>query len=42
MRATVEAVKKLDSSKVTGIQGDVSNMADLDKMFNIIEFTVFI
>ncbi|CAF3820974.1 unnamed protein product [Rotaria sp. Silwood1] len=32
-----EAVKKIGSSKVTGIQGDVSNMADLDKMFNIIE-----
>lgn len=32
-----EAVKKTGSSKVTGIQGDVSNMADLDKMFNIIK-----
>lgn len=32
-----EAVKKIGSSKVTSIQGDVSNMADLDKMFDIIE-----
>jgi NAD(P)-dependent dehydrogenase (short-subunit alcohol dehydrogenase family) len=32
-----EAVKKLDSKNVTAVQGDVSNMADLDKLYDIIK-----
>ncbi|CAF0743407.1 unnamed protein product [Didymodactylos carnosus] len=32
-----EAVKKLGSKKVTGIQGDTSNMADLDKLCDVIK-----
>ncbi|UJR14294.1 hypothetical protein I4U23_001284 [Adineta vaga] len=32
-----EAVKKLKSDRVTGIQGDVSNMADLDKIYDTIK-----
>ena len=32
-----KAVKKLDSKKVTAVQGDASNLADLDKLFNLIK-----
>ena len=32
-----EAIKKLDSKKVTAIQGDTSNLADLDKLYNVIK-----
>src|SRR4051812_24828008 len=32
-----EAVKKIGSKNVTAVQGDVSNMADLDKLYSIIE-----
>ncbi|CAF2475299.1 unnamed protein product [Rotaria sp. Silwood2] len=32
-----EAVKKLGNNNVTGIQGDVSNMADLDKLYSVIQ-----
>jgi len=32
-----EAVKKLGSKKVTAVQGDVSNMADLDKLYDVIK-----
>jgi NAD(P)-dependent dehydrogenase (short-subunit alcohol dehydrogenase family) len=32
-----EAVKKLGSKKVTAVQGDASNIADLDKLYNVIK-----
>jgi NAD(P)-dependent dehydrogenase (short-subunit alcohol dehydrogenase family) len=32
-----KAVKKLDSKKVTAVQGDASNMTDLDKLFDVIK-----
>jgi len=32
-----EAVKKLGSKNITAIQGDVSKMADLDKVYNVIK-----
>ncbi|CAF1259658.1 unnamed protein product [Rotaria sp. Silwood1] len=32
-----EAVKKLDNKNVTAIQADASNMADLDKLYSIIQ-----
>jgi NAD(P)-dependent dehydrogenase (short-subunit alcohol dehydrogenase family) len=32
-----EAVKKLDCKKVTAIQGDASNLADLDELYNVIK-----
>ncbi|CAF1089122.1 unnamed protein product [Adineta steineri] len=32
-----EAVKKLDSKKITGVQGDASNMNDLDNLYNLIK-----
>ena len=31
-----EAVKKINSTSVTAVQGDVSNMADLDKLYDVI------
>ena len=31
------ALKQLDSNKVTTIQGDSSNMADLDKIYKVIK-----
>jgi NAD(P)-dependent dehydrogenase (short-subunit alcohol dehydrogenase family) len=31
-----EAVKKINSEHVTAVQGDVSNMADLDRLYNLI------
>ena len=32
-----DAVKKLDSKKVTAVQGDSSNLADLDRLYNVIK-----
>jgi NAD(P)-dependent dehydrogenase (short-subunit alcohol dehydrogenase family) len=32
-----EAVKKLNSKKVTAVQGDTSNLADLDNLYNVIK-----
>src|ERR1700722_9067573 len=32
-----EAVKKIGSKNVTAVQGDVSNMADLDKLYSVIQ-----
>jgi NAD(P)-dependent dehydrogenase (short-subunit alcohol dehydrogenase family) len=32
-----EAVKKLGSKKVTAVQGDASNIADLDKLYDVIK-----
>ncbi|CAF3823416.1 unnamed protein product [Rotaria sp. Silwood1] len=32
-----EAVKKIGSKNVTAVQGDVSNMADLDRLYDIIQ-----
>jgi NAD(P)-dependent dehydrogenase (short-subunit alcohol dehydrogenase family) len=32
-----EAVKKLGSKKVTAVQGDTSNLADLDKLYDLIK-----
>jgi NAD(P)-dependent dehydrogenase (short-subunit alcohol dehydrogenase family) len=32
-----KAVKQLDSNKVTEIQGDASNIADLDKVYDVIK-----
>ncbi|CAF1172872.1 unnamed protein product [Didymodactylos carnosus] len=32
-----EAVKKIGSKNVTAVQGDVSNMADLDKLYSLIK-----
>ena len=32
-----EAVKKIGSTNVTAVQGDVSNMADLDHLYNVIQ-----
>ncbi|CAF3894390.1 unnamed protein product [Adineta steineri] len=32
-----EAVKKLDNKNVTAVQGDTSNLADLDKLYDIIK-----
>jgi NAD(P)-dependent dehydrogenase (short-subunit alcohol dehydrogenase family) len=32
-----EAVKKLDSKKITAVQGDASNLADLDKLYDVIK-----
>ncbi|CAF1199444.1 unnamed protein product [Rotaria sordida] len=32
-----EAVKKIGSTNVTAVQGDISNMADLDNLYNIIK-----
>ncbi|CAF1526542.1 unnamed protein product [Didymodactylos carnosus] len=32
-----EAVKKIGSKNVTAVQGDVSNMADLDKLYSLIQ-----
>ncbi|CAF4502428.1 unnamed protein product [Rotaria sp. Silwood2] len=31
-----EAVKKIDTKNVTAVQSDVSNMADLDKLYSIV------
>jgi NAD(P)-dependent dehydrogenase (short-subunit alcohol dehydrogenase family) len=36
-KALDEAIKKINSKTVTAVQGDVSNMADLDRLFNIIQ-----
>jgi NAD(P)-dependent dehydrogenase (short-subunit alcohol dehydrogenase family) len=32
-----EAVRKIGAKNITAVQGDTSNMADLDRLFNIIE-----
>jgi NAD(P)-dependent dehydrogenase (short-subunit alcohol dehydrogenase family) len=32
-----EAVKKLGSKKVTAVQGDASNLADLDRLYDVIK-----
>ncbi|CAF1264048.1 unnamed protein product [Adineta steineri] len=32
-----EAVKRIDTANVTGVQGDVSNMEDLDKLYHVIQ-----
>jgi NAD(P)-dependent dehydrogenase (short-subunit alcohol dehydrogenase family) len=32
-----QAVKQLDNKKVTAVQGDVSNLADLDKLYDVIK-----
>ncbi|CAF3976679.1 unnamed protein product [Rotaria sp. Silwood1] len=36
-QALDEALKKIGSKNVTTVQGDVSNMADLDKLFSVIQ-----
>ena len=36
-QALDEALKKISSNNVTAVQGDISNMDDLDKLFNIIQ-----
>jgi NAD(P)-dependent dehydrogenase (short-subunit alcohol dehydrogenase family) len=36
-KALDEAVKTIGSKNVTGVQSDASNMADLDRLFNIIQ-----
>jgi NAD(P)-dependent dehydrogenase (short-subunit alcohol dehydrogenase family) len=36
-QALDEALKKIGANNVTAVQGDVSNMDDLDKLFNIIQ-----
>ena len=32
-----EAVKKLDQKRITAVQGDISNLADLDKLYDVIK-----
>ena len=36
-KALDEAIKKLNSKNITGVQGDVSNMADLDRLYSLIK-----
>jgi NAD(P)-dependent dehydrogenase (short-subunit alcohol dehydrogenase family) len=36
-KALDEAIKKINSKNVTAVQGDVSNMADLDRLYNLIQ-----
>ena len=36
-QALDEALKKIGTNNVTAVQGDISNMSDLDRLFNIIQ-----
>ena len=36
-QALDEAIKKINSNNVSAIQGDVSNLTDLDKLYSIIK-----